>query len=43
MDQIFAMKRLVEEYLGKEKTLYAAFMDLKKAYSRDDRVDPGVC
>ncbi len=26
-DQIFAMKRLVEEYLGKDKKLYAAFMD----------------
>ncbi len=27
VDQIFAMKRLVEEYLGKDKKLYAAFMD----------------
>ncbi len=26
--QIFAMKMLVEEYLGKDKKLYAAFMDL---------------
>ncbi len=24
------MKRLVEEYLGKDKKLYAAFMDLEK-------------
>ncbi len=31
------MKRLVEEYLGKNKKLYAAFMDLKKAYDRVDR------
>ncbi len=31
------MKRLVEEYLGKDKKLYAAFMDLEKAYDRVDR------
>ncbi len=30
------MKRLVEEYLGKDKQLHAAFMDLEKT---DDRVD----
>ncbi len=36
VDQIFAMKMLVE-YLGKDKKLYAAFMDLKKAYDRVDR------
>ncbi len=30
VDQIFAMKRLVEEYLGKDKKLYAAFMDLEQ-------------
>ncbi len=34
IDQIFAMKRLVEEYLGKDKKLYAAFMDVEKAYDR---------
>ncbi len=28
------MKRLVEEYLGKDKMLYAAFMDLEKACDR---------
>ncbi len=28
---VFAMKRLVEEYLGKDKKLYAAFMDLECA------------
>ncbi len=31
------MKRLVEEYLGKDKKLYAAFIDLEKAYNRVDR------
>ncbi len=31
------MKRLVEEYLRKDKKLYAAFMDLEKAYDRVDR------
>ncbi len=40
VDQIFAMKRLVEEYLGKNKMLYAAFMDLEKAYDRVDREAP---
>ncbi len=28
---------IVEEYLGKDKKLYAAFMDLEKAYDRVDR------
>ncbi len=37
VDQIFAMERLVEEYLGKNKKLYAAFMDHEKAYDRVDR------
>ncbi len=37
VDQIFAMKRLMEGYLGKDKKLYAAFMDLEKAYDRVDR------
>ncbi len=27
----------MEEYLGKDKTLYAPFMDLEKAYNRVDR------
>ncbi len=31
------MKRLVEGYLGKVKKLYAAFMDLEKAYDGVDR------
>ncbi len=29
--------RLVEEHLGKDKKLHAAFMDLEKAYDRVDR------
>ncbi len=29
VDQILSMKGLVEEYLGKDKKLYAAFMDLE--------------
>ncbi len=31
------MKKLVEEYSGKGKKLYATFMDLEKAYDRADR------
>ncbi len=31
------MKQLLEAYLGKDKKLYAAFMDLEKAYDRIDR------
>lgn len=37
VDQCFAIKMVVEEYLGKDKKLYAAFMDLEKAYDRVDR------
>ncbi len=37
VDQIFAMKMLVEEYLGKDIKLYATYMDLEKAYNRVDR------
>ncbi len=37
IDQIFAMKRLMEEYLGKDKTLYAPLMGLEKAYNSTDR------
>ncbi len=33
---MLVMKRVVEEYLGKDKKLYAAFMSLK-AYNRVDR------
>ena len=35
MDQILAIKIIVEVYLGKGKKLYAAFMDLDKAYDSD--------
>ncbi len=31
IDQIFAMKRLVEEYLGKDKKLYSSFINLERA------------
>ncbi len=37
VDQIFAIKMLMEEYLGKDRKLYAAFMDLEKAYDKVDR------
>ncbi len=37
VDQIFVIKMLVEEYLAKDSQLYAAFMDLEKAYDRVDR------
>ncbi len=37
MDQILAIKMLVKEYLGKDRNLYAAFMDLEKVYDKDDR------
>ncbi len=37
VDQIFAMKMLVEEYLGKVKKLYATYMNLEKAYNKVDR------
>ena len=32
VDQIFAIKMMVEEYLRKDEKLCAAFMDLEKAY-----------
>ncbi len=37
VDQILAFKMLVEEYLGKDRKLHAAFMDLEKVYDRDGR------
>ncbi len=37
VDQIFAIKMLGEDYLGRDKKLYAFFMDLEKAYDRVDR------
>ena len=36
MDQIFSVKMTVEKYLAKDRKLYAAFMDLEKAYDRVD-------
>ena len=37
IDQIFTVKMMAEKYIGKRKKLYAAFMDLEKAYDRVDR------
>ncbi len=37
VDQIFVIKMLMEEYLGNDRKLYAAFMDLEEAYDRVDR------
>ena len=36
VDQIFATQ-IVEQYLGKDEKLYAAFMDIEKTYDRFDR------
>ncbi len=36
-NQIFAKKILVEKYLEKDRKLFAAFMDLEKAYDTADR------
>ncbi len=37
VNQIFAVKILVENYLEKDRKLFAAFMNLEKAYNRVDR------
>ncbi len=37
VDQIFAIKMLIEAYLGMHRKLYAAFMDLEKEHDRVDR------
>ncbi len=34
VDQIFRVKMLVEKYLEKDRKLFAAFMDLEKAYDK---------
>ena len=34
---------MVEEYLGKVENLYAAFMDLEKAYERVDKGNSFKC
>ena len=36
-DQIFIVRQLCEEYLGKGKDVYSAFLDLEKVYDRVDR------
>ncbi len=37
VNQIFAVKILVEKYLERARKLFAAFKDLEKAYDRVDR------
>ena len=37
VDQVFVMKQLSEKMVDKKKSLYAAYMDLEKAYDRIDR------
>ncbi len=37
VDQIFAVKILLEKYLEKDRKRFAAFMDLEKTYDRVDR------
>ena len=37
IDQIFTVKSVAEKYVSKGRKLYAAFMDLEKAYDRVDR------
>ena len=37
MDQVFALRSIVEKYLEKKRDVFVAFMDLEKAYDRVDR------
>ena len=37
IDQMFVMKYMSEKLVDKDKSLYVAYMDLKKAYDRVDR------
>ena len=37
VDQVFVMKQMSEKMVDKKKCLYAAYMDLEKAYDRIDR------
>ena len=37
VDQIFVVRELCEKYLGLDKEVYMAFMDLEKAHDRIDR------
>ena len=36
VDQIFAIRIMVKEYLRNDEKMYAAFMDLEKVYKRVD-------
>ncbi len=42
VNQIFAVKILVEKYLEKDRKLFAAVMDLEKAYDRVDKKGHGI-
>ena len=33
IDQIFVIRQLMEKYLEKDKKMYAAFIDMEKAYA----------
>ena len=37
VDQVFVIKQLSEKFVSKNREMYAAFMDLEKAYDRIDR------
>ena len=37
VDQIFVLRSIIEKYLERGRKVYAAFMDLEKAYDRVDR------
>ena len=37
VDQVFAVRQVCEKYLGRNKEVFWAFMDLEKAYDRIDR------
>ena len=37
VDQVFALRTIIEKYLETKKDVFIAFMDLEKAYDRVDR------
>ena len=37
MDQIFTVRQVIEKVIEKDKVVYAAFADLKKAYNSVSR------